>query len=199
MALLILAILAFTAGTAMADSIGGRFGVTGRAGGLVPVGDPLISSTSESKTGFVGGGGLIFGLGSCFDADVEVLHSPQLNTEIGGVKVAEAQLTDIAIGIHYRIMPNNRLVPYIGGGADFIKGDVSFTSGNTYGLDWTYGGHANAGIDFFLNKSIALNLDFRGLFAVKGDITRGDVVVGEYDPMSFIGTVGIRLILPEKL
>ena len=66
-------------------------------------------------------------------------------------------------------------------------------------LDWTVGGHVNGGIDYFLNRSIALNADVRGIFAAKSDIEQNGVKVGKFDPMSFVATVGVRLFLPEKL
>ena len=185
-------------GTAMADSIDGRLGLTGKAGVLVPLKDDFISSTSESKTGFAFGGGLIYGFGKNFAAELDVTHVPKLDVEISGSKVFEASFTDLALGVQYRFTPENRLVPFVGAGVDFIKGDLTNISGAKYDLEWTAGGHANAGLDYFVTRSIALTADFKGVFTAKGDIRNGDVWVGEYDPMSFIGTLGIRLFLPEN-
>jgi outer membrane protein len=186
-------------GTAMADSIDGRFGLTGKAGVIVPLKDDFISSTTESKTGFAFGGGLIYGFNKNFAAELDVTHVPKLDVEISGSKVFEASFTDLSLGVQYRFIPENRLVPYLGVGADFIKGELTNLAGNKYDLDWTAGGHVNAGLDYFINRGIALNADFRGVLTAKGDIKDGDVWKGEYDPMSFIGTVGIRFFLPENV
>ena len=32
----------------------------------------------------------------------------------------------------------------------------------------------------------------------RGDVNLGDVKVGKYDPLSFVGMLGIRLFLPES-
>lgn len=187
-------------GTAMAASIDGRFGLTGKAGMLIPLKDDFISSTSESKTGFAVGGGFIYGVSNNFAVELDFTHVPTLDVENSGSKVLEASFTDLSLGVQYRFIPENRLVPYLGAGADFIKGKLKHKiSGAKYDLDWTAGGHISAGIDYFINKGIALNADFRGVYTAKGDIKNGDVWVGEYDPMSLIGTVGIRFFLPENV
>ena len=188
-----------TTGTAMAASIDGRFGLTGKAGVLVPLKDDFISSTTESKAGFAFGGGLIYGFSKNFAVELDVTHVPNLDVEISGSKVFEASFTDLSLGVQYRFIPENRLVPYLGIGADFIKGELTNLADNKYDLDWTAGGHVSAGLDYFINRGIALNADFRGVLTAKGDIKDNDVWKGEYDPMSFIGTVGIRFFLPENV
>ena len=183
-------------GTAMAAGIDGRFGLTGKVGALVPLQDDFISSTTESKTGFAFGGGLIYGFCKNFAAELDVTHVSTLDVERSGLKVGDVSMTDVSLGLQYRFTPDNRLVPYIGAGADFITGEFTNESGNKFGLDWTAGGHVNAGIDYFVTKGIALNADVRGVFAAKGDMKSTNF---EYDPTSFIGTVGIRLFLPENI
>ena len=83
-------------------------------------------------------------------------------------------------------------------GADFIKGRLKHVSGNSYDLDWTYGGHVNAGLDWFLTKGIALTADVRAVSAVSGDLLSGSTKVAKYDPFWVQGTFGARFILPEK-
>jgi outer membrane protein len=183
----------------MAASIDGRFGLTGKAGIIVPLKDDFISSTSGAKTGVTFGGGLIYGFCKNFAAELDVTHVPKLDVEISGSKAYEASFTDLSLGVQYRFTPEKRLVPYLGAGADFIKGDLTHISGAQYDLGWTAGGHINAGLDYFITRGIALTADFRGVFTDKGDIKDGDIWKGEYDPMSFIGTIGVRLFLPENL
>ena len=181
-------------GTAMADSIDGRLGLSGKAGVLVPLKDDFIGSTSESKSGFAFGGGLIYGVSKNFAIELDATHVPTIDVKKSGIKVGEASITDVSAGIQYRFASDNRLVPYLGIGVDCFKGDFTNEFGNSFGLDWTVGGHVSAGLDFFINRGIALNADFRGVLAAKGDMKSTNV---EYNPTSFIGTAGIRFFLPE--
>lgn len=184
---------------ALAASIDGRLGVTGKAGALVPLQDRFVSSTSESKAGIAYGGGLIYGFGKNFAAEVDVTHAPQLDVDLGSNKAFDAALTDVAVGIQYRLAGENRLVPFFGIGADFIKGSLKHSVSNAnYDLDWTEGGHVSAGLDYFVARGIAFSVEGRFLFAFDGDIRSAGATVGKYDPTSFVGTVGIRLMLPES-
>ena len=188
--------LSLVAGTAMAESINGRLGLTGKAGFIVPLKDLVDNSggeLGEHNIGFAGGGGLIYGLGNCFALELDITHAPSTEVKLAGVKVGDQQTTDYSLGLQYRIMPSHHLVPYVGLGADFIKGDIENSK-----IDWSYGGHVNGGLDYFLNKSVAVVADLKFVFGVKSDITINNVPVGKYDPMSFIGTFGVRLFLPES-
>jgi outer membrane protein len=195
--LLIILVLCFT-GTALGASLDGRLGLTGKAGAFVPLQDDFVSSTTKTRTGIAAGGGLIFGFCKNFAAEVDVTRVPSLDVEISGSKAYEAALTDVALGVQYRLASENRLVPFFGLGADFIKGSLKHVLGATYNLDWTEGGHVNVGVDYFLTRGIALSAEIRGLFAFDGDVKSSGVKVGEYNPMSFIGTLGVRLMLPES-
>jgi outer membrane protein len=197
--LIVILVFTFAASSACADTIANRLGFTGRVGFTVPVGDDFINGTSKTKSGFAAGGGLIYGFGDYLAMELDVTHFPKLDAEIGGAKSYEASLTDIGLGLQYRITPRNRVVPFVGVGADFIKGRLKHVGGNNYDLDWTYGGHANAGVDWFLTRGIALTADFRMVRAISGDIQSGSKKVSEYDPYWVQGTFGVRFILPEKL
>ena len=179
--------------TALASGIDGRFGITGKAGALVPLKDDFIGGTSGSDPGLAAGGGIIFGLGKNLAIEVDAVHLMKSNVS-SGANSAEPSLTDVGLGLQYRFVPDNRVVPFIGGGADFIKGELKNNADVTFNLDWTVGGHVDAGFDYFVTRGIALTVDARGLFAADGDV-KGTTL--KYNPMSFIGTVGIRLFLPE--
>jgi outer membrane protein len=191
-----LCLLVLLTSTAMAESINGRLGLTGKAGFIVPLKDLTIngSEIGEHSIGFAGGGGLIYGLGDSFALELDITHSPATDVKIAGSKVGEQQTTDFSLGVQYRIMPSSHLVPYIGAGADFIKGDIENST-----IDWSYGGHANIGVDYFLNKSIVLVADLKYVVGTKSDIVLNGATAGKYDPMSFVGTFGFRLFLPENL
>ena len=195
--MLILA-LVLTTGTAMAASLENRFGINGKLGAFVPLQDDFVSGASDSKSAVTAGGGFIFGFSSNVAGELDVLHVPELDVTVSGSNY-EASFTDVALGMQYRLASQNRLVPFFGAGIDFIKGTLEHpVTGNKYDLEWTVGGHLNAGLDYFINNGIAFTVDVRGLLAAKGDVESGGIKVGEYDPMSFIGTLGTRLILPEK-
>jgi len=185
---------------ALAESIDGRFGITGKMGVLVPLKDEFVSNTSEARTGFAGGGGFIYGFGKNFAVEVDAVHMPNIDVETAGSKVFEASFTDLAVGLQYRFLPGSRMVPYIGAGADFIKGDLASTTGAraNYDMDWAVGGHAEAGFDYFITRGIAFTVGMRGIYTAKGDLKSGDVEVGKYDPVSFLGTLGFRLFLPQS-
>jgi outer membrane protein len=187
-----------TVSSALGASLDRRFGVTGKAGAQVPLQDDFISSTTESRAGIAYGGGIIYGFAKDFAVEIDVTHAPQLDVEIAGSKAYEGKLTDVAVGFQYRIASENRLVPFIGVGADFIKGSLDHViSRADYSLEWTEGGHVNVGVDYFITRGIALNAEARYVFAFDGDVKSGGTKVGTYDPMSFVGTVGLRLMLPE--
>lgn len=195
--------LSFVATAVSAESIAGRFGITGKAGVLVPLRDDFISSPSISgdakgKTGFTGGGGFIYGISRNLALELEAMHRPNMDVEIADVKVYEASFTDLSLGLQYRFTPDNRLVPFVGAGADFITGDITSNTGTRYDLDWTAGGHLNAGLDYFITRGIAFSIDLRGIYTARGDLKAGDTEVGKYDPSSFVGTLGIRFFLPES-
>lgn len=184
------------AGNAMAAEIGGRIGLTGKVGVFVPAQDDFITDTTDAKAGFAAGGGLIYGLGRHLAAELDITHVPNIDVEQSGQKVGEASTTDISLGLQYRFAPASRLVPYLGAGVDFISGDFENQSDKSYDLDWTFGGHVNAGVDYFATRGVALTAEIKGIFAAKGDIK---TTSAEYDPTGFIGTVGIRLFMPEKI
>lgn len=178
------------------DGIAGRFGVTVKAGVLVPLRSQLIETTSDTDNSLAYGGGLIYGLTRHLAGEVDITHGPSLKIKQSGLKVGEAAVTEISLGVQYRLTPDNRLVPYLGAGVDVIKGELANNGGERFDLGWTYGGHVNAGIDFFLTKGVAFTVDLRGLYAARGDVGSTGL---DYDPTSFVGTIGFRLFLPEHL
>lgn len=185
-------------GTATAETIKGRFGIYGKGGAIVPLQDDFISGSSGTRPGPATGGGIIFGFTKNFAAEIDVTHAPSFDVEVSGSKAYEAKYTDVALGVQYRMNSDSRVVPYIGLGADFIRGHLKQTTTDAeYRLDWTEGGHVNLGVDYFITRGIAFTVDARGIYAFKGDVKNGSTKVGKWDPMSFVGTLGIRLMLPE--
>jgi outer membrane protein len=182
--------------TAMAESIDGRFGITGMVGFNTPLQDIKVIGQADAKvdTGFVGGGGFIYGFNDKFAVELGVMLAPSSTVSYSSAaNLGDLQTTDISLGLQYRFMTEKQLVPYVGVGVDFIKGDISQST-----VNWSYGGHLSAGVDYFLNKSIALTAEVKYVIGSESDIDRNGVVVGTYNPMSFTGTVGFRLFLSEN-
>jgi outer membrane protein len=199
--LVVVMVSALLSSAAMAESINGRLGVTGKIGFVAPLQDitsvhdaTLNYSDAKIDTGFAGGGGLIYGLNDRFALEFDVTLAPSCSVTSTNSNLGDLQTTDISLGLQYRFMTERHLVPYLGAGLDFIKGDIANSS-----VDWSYGGHVDAGVDYFLNKSIALTADFRYVVGSESDIHNSKIGnVGKYNPMSVVGTVGVRLFLSEN-
>ncbi|MBJ6799203.1 outer membrane beta-barrel protein [Geomonas propionica] len=191
---LVLLLLLFS--NALAEGIQGRIGLNGKVGFLMPIQDDFITGVDETNTGLAAGGGVIYGLSQHLAAEFDIMHAPNLNVQAAGAKVGEASLTDISLGLQYRFTPDSHLVPYLGAGVDLIKGKFTNGADRKYGLEWTTGGHVSVGVDYFATPGIALTAELKGVFAPTGNIKS---TPQEYNPNSLVGTVGIRLLLPEHI
>src|SRR5665647_3416985 len=66
------ATLSLAAGPATADNINGRVGVTGKIGFTIPADSELNSRNNHTDPGFIGGGGLIYGIDNYLAAEVAI-------------------------------------------------------------------------------------------------------------------------------
>jgi len=175
--------VAITSGTAMADSIKGRLGVTGKIGVLIPADNDSGFRNNKTDAGFVGGAGLIYGIDDHFAAEALVTHTG-FDSDDG-----DFDTTDFSLGGQYRFaLANQQLVPFVGGGVDLLVNDYQYGD-----VDTTVGAHANAGIDLFLTRQLALTAEARLLVAPDADITNRDGSRrGDFDPSSVSSTVGLR-------
>jgi outer membrane protein len=181
--------VSLAADRAMADSINGRVGVTGRVGVLNPADNKAEFYNNNTDSGLVAGGGLVFGLDDHFAVDFEVT---QANFGSGR---GDFGTTDFSFGGQYRFALQQRhLVPYIGVGLDIIASDFDAKDGYRYDVDTKFGGHVNGGFDYFLQRNLALTAEAKFVIAPDADITdrhTGDNW-GTFDPSSFSTTVGLR-------
>ena len=180
--------VAMTAGTAMADSIKGRLGVTGKIGFLVPADNDSDFFNNKTDTGFVGGASLIYGLDDHFAAELEVSRTAF------GSETGDFGITDVSLGGQYRFaLTNHQLVPYVGVGLDILVSDYDPNDGSSRNVDTTVGAHLSAGADYFIAKQLALTAEAKVVAAPNTSITDdfGDHR-GNFDPSSVSGTVGIR-------
>lgn len=181
---------AIAASTNISDSIMGRLGITGRLGFLVPadndsVSTGIVSGRSHTDVGFIGGGGLIYGITNNFAAELDITHS-----SFGSDVNTNFDTTNISMGVQYRFLnlPIRHLVPYAGAGVDILLNGAD----NGLDVDNTAGLHAKGGVDYFVMKELALNSEIKGLIAPNTDIKIGNNKVGEFDPDSFTMTFGLR-------
>jgi len=179
--------VALTAGTAMADSIKGRLGVTGKIGFLIPADNESDFYNNKTDAGFVGGAGLIYGLDNHFAAELEVSRTTF------GSETGDFGITDVSLGGQYRFaLASHQLVPYLGLGVDLLMSDYDPNDGSRQDVDTTVGAHVSAGVDYFIVKQLALTAEAKVVAAPNTHITDDFGHSGNFDPSSFAGTVGLR-------
>lgn len=191
--LIVLACLAaavsMTAGTAMADSIKGRLGVTGRIGLLNPADNNAEYINNKTDTGIVVGGGIIYGIDDHIALELDVTRS------VFGSSTGDFGLTNISFGGQYRFaLQQSQLVPYVGAGLDILATDYEENNGVSSDVDTTAGIHISGGVDYFLQKNLALTAEAKLVTAADAKITdgRSGSHAGDFDPSNVSMTVGIR-------
>lgn len=179
-----IATLSLAAGTAIADSIKGRVGITGKIGIMAPSNGDYGSYKNETDAGFVFGGGLIYGIDDHFAAEIDITRSI-FSSDFGDFGV-----TNVALGGQYRFALNlPQLVPYAGAGLDILVNDAD----QGRNVDTTVGIHATAGADFFVMKQLALTAETKLVVAPDADIKGAyGNKLGNFDPTSLSATFGVR-------
>lgn len=191
------AAVCLSATSALAESIKGKLGVTGRLGFLVPADSDIGANKSKFETdaGFAFGGGFIYGIDRNFAAEVEVTHASfNAQTPTSDFK-GDFDVTNIGLGAQYRfVVDQANLTPYAGAGLDIILSDFERKNGvGSYDVDATVGLHVKGGIDYFLNRQVALNAEGKFVVAPETDIKGSNGGSnGNFDPTGFTGTIGVR-------
>lgn len=177
------ATFSLAAGSAMADSIAGRVGLTGRMGFHLPANGDYGPFKNSTDAGFIAGGGIIFGIDNHFAVETDITHS-WFESDIGDFGV-----TNVSLGGQYRfILEQPKLVPYLGAGLDLLLIDAD----NGLTVDTTLGAHVSAGVDYFFLKQLALTAEAKFVVAPDTDIKGPNGVKGNFNPNSFTSTIGIR-------
>ena len=177
------AALSLTTGSANADSIKGKLGVTGKIGFLIPSDGNYHQSKNEADVGFIGGGGILYGIDDHLAAEFDVTRSA-FGSDIGDFFV-----TNVALGGQYRFaLAQPQLVPYVGAGLDILVTD----SDKGRDVDTTVGLHASGGIDYFIMKQLALTAEAKLVVAPDADISGPYGKLGNFDPTSLSTTFGVR-------
>ena len=193
------ALIVSMASTAIADSIQGRFGVTGRLGFLIPAESEFTDSSrsrkSDTDPGFIGGGGFIYGIDRNWAAELDITHAAFHAHDGLGFEEGDFATTNISLGAQYRFLnlPVRRLVPYAGAGLDILFSDFSPDNGSGGEVDSVLGVHASGGADYFVLRQLAVTGQLKGVLAPDADIRdfRG-AKVGNFDPSSLSLTFGVR-------
>lgn len=181
--------VSMTAGTAMADSIKGRLGVTGKIGLINPADNTAENIDNRTDTGLVAGGGLLYGIDDHFAAELDLTRA-HFGSDTGDFGV-----TNLSFGGQYRFaLTNRQLVPYVGAGLDILFSDYDANNGFGSDVDTTVGVHVSGGIDYFLQRNLALTAEAKLVIAPDTKITDSynGSRAGDFDPSSFSTTVGIR-------
>ncbi|MBJ6799468.1 outer membrane beta-barrel protein [Geomonas propionica] len=173
------------AGNASAEDLRGRIAVSGKIG---------VSNPAESEVDTINGrmvvstdAGLTGGLGFLFGVDDNVAVEMEVSrTRFDASSFGDADVTDVSIGAQYRFAGQQHVVPYIGAGIDVLINDLDRKYTNT-----TVGAHVSGGVDFFMNRQVALNLEMKGVEAFKADVD-GPNGTGKFDPSALSFTVGAR-------
>jgi len=178
-----LATLSLAANSVFADSIAGKLGVTGKIGVLIPSDGDFGPFKNRTDAGFIGGGGLIYGIDKNFAAEIDIARS-SVDSDFGTFGV-----TNITLGAQYRFVLNQpKLVPYVGAGLDLLIDDADLGRD----VDTTVGVHASGGIDYFLMKQLALTAEAKLVVAPDADIKGPSGKLGNFDPTSLSATFGVR-------
>ena len=190
------AVVILSAGSAFADNIAGRFGVTGRLGFLIPADSettfPPPTLSIGTDVGFVGGGGFIYGINRDIAAELEVTHTG-FDGSIGGIRQGNFETNNISLGVQYRFKePIARLTPFAGGGLNILLNNFTFDDGVKTDVDTVAGVHLTGGVDYFVVKELALTSALKAVLAPDADISVNGRKIGNFDPMSLSMTFGVR-------
>ena len=186
------------AGTAMADSIAGRIGVTGRLGFLVPADSDQVGLgvVVETDASLIGGGGFIYGINKNFAVELDITHSEFDGGRVRGPEGGDFSTTNISLGAQYRFvdLPNKQLVLFVGSGLDILVNDFRFNSGERANVDTVVGVHLVGGVDYFIMKQLALTGEIKGLIAADADVRdfMGNGKISNFDPSGVSVTAGVR-------
>lgn len=180
---------------AMADSIKGKLGVTGKIGFMLPANSDYGNFKLDTDAGVIGGGGFIYGIDNNFAAEIDVTRTEYGSNLPDGTNTGDFGVTNISLGGQYRFASDSRLVPYLGAGLDILLCDYdpsANVSTRKHDVDTTVGVHVSGGVDYFIMKQLALTAEAKAVAAPDTDISAADGKRGNFDPSGVSGTFGVR-------
>ena len=144
----LLVMLSVSATSAVAESIAGRVGVTGRIGFFLASSSDFDDRKLETDAGLVGGGGLIYGIDSNLAAELDITRTEFSANRVSGQNEGDFGITNISLGAQYRFMgPQPKLVPYAGAGIDILLTEHTRPNGTKANVDNTFGVHLSGGVE----------------------------------------------------
>ncbi len=177
-------LVATTSGVALADSIKGTLGLSGKLGIINPqdstIDSPFGKLLIETDPGFVFGGGVIYGFDNNVAFEMEISHA---SFDFGST---DATLTDLSVGLQDRFTPEQKLVPFLGAGFNVLMPD--FDGGS---VDTVLGTHIKGGVDYFIERNIALTGEVKLTGGLEADIDGTNN--GKFRTSSLVATCGLRL------
>jgi outer membrane protein len=180
--------ITMAAGSANADSIKGKAGATARIGFVSPHDSDLDDKRIKPDIGVIGGGGLIYGVTDTIAAEFDITRSDAASDFPRSGGAGHLGVTNISLGGQYRFsVTPTQMVPYIGAGLDILMSDYRH-----FDVDTTVGVHLSGGVDYFLNRQLALTAELKGVVAPEADIRDSQSKQGNFDPSSIATTVGVR-------
>jgi outer membrane protein len=190
-ACLVSTLLCLAVGPVSAENAG-KLGVTARLGFLVPADSDLGISKIETDAGFNYGGGLIYLINQNFAAEIDVTHTEFGSSRTDGRDMGDFEVTNVSLGGQYRFeLDNKKFTPYVGAGLDILMSDYDHPNGHL-DVDTVLGVHASGGIDYFVTPRFALNAEGKAVIAPEADINNAGGHIGNFDPSSVSGMVGVR-------
>jgi len=170
-----------------AQDLQGRVAVTGRLGAILPADStenvPAGKLIVDTDTGFIGGGGILFGVNNDVAIEMDITHATY-----GTKSWGDADLTTLSFSGQYRFPERNSLQPYVAAGVDVLIPDLP-----SHSVDTVVGLHLAGGIDYFLTRQLAMNVELKGVEAFEADVRAYDgSKVGDFDPTHVAVTVGAR-------
>ena len=180
---------ALAADFAAAENLTGKLGVTGRLGFTLPAdSDWEVAGPLSADTGFIFGGGFLYGITRYLAAEVDFTHSIYDLRYDRYSKDGTANVTNLSFGVLWRFASDSRFTPYAGGGLSILFNDYTDSD-----VDTTVGVNLKGGIDYFLNPRLALNAELKAVLSPDADMHyRPANDNGSFDPSSLSGLFGVR-------
>ncbi len=179
-----------TAAGAWAENLEGKLGVTARVGFTMPADSSWSGQNNlAGDVGFVGGGGLLFGVTRNVAIEVEATNASYSMKNSLFIKDGTASVTNLSFAVQYRFATAGRATPYLGGGLSILFNDYTNAE-----VDTVLGVNLKGGLDYFITPQIALNMELKGVVSPTAhmrDLT-GSYSGGSYDPTSFSCLFGAR-------
>lgn len=175
--------LSLAAAGAEAQSIRGTMGVTARAGLISPADSKgRVGDYVDTDVGFVGDLGFLYGVDDRLAFEVDLSYA-KFSTSSGS-GYGTGTLKGMAVGVQYRFPPANpSMTPYMALGVDVLIPDYRRAN-----VDTVFGAHVRGGFDYFLDRNLAFNVDFKVTGGFEADVDGG----GKFDPSSVSAMGGFR-------